>query len=591
MEQSKIISVDVDISLKKTSIRTLDAVLFSRDVNAPNIRFNITKDGEELADSTGASLLLTASNHYGMLKDGLNIKLSGTVNGGEVTFSLPNDILSYEGVVRADLYIYWEDGSNDGTQPILFSVKRSALDSTASTMSVVYVDEFEIEKTRVTKAADDAIDTIDTNETIQQFEADKKAVSDAKDSAVTEINARPDELDRTIAETQTNIEAIPAELDSAVSTATTAIKAQSDSVGLSASNAKTQINTDVSAVDIATTSAQNSISNSVSDVSNAETNAINQINSDVSTVDNAKSTAIDNINSQTDLSTDASNAKTAISNSVSDVQTASASAVSDIEAVKPDMMQQINDIETNINELVVLQQQNAIQKKIQTAWAWSADGTDGFTTIYPNLNLLKNTRTLSATSTTTAWGILFTSSQIYDSTIKSKTGVSAMRFSFNVYVPLNAIAGSVVPIQLKGQNPQAKNVGTDGYNTILSNTDYVIKQIDLGKTIRVSIPIQKSINYQSFDTALADTASITIRQSSALSGFVYSTIKLEIGSTATPWMPSANEVTTADYPKYRGLGVLSSVTPTDYFWEQSDTYRDYKWLQLKEAIISLGGVL
>ena len=157
---------------------------------------------------------------------------------------------------------------------------------------------------------------------------------------------------------------------------------------------------------------------------------------------------------------------------------------------------------------------------------------------YVPVNLLKNTGTLSATSTTTAWGILFDSSQIYDSTIKSKSGVSAMNFSFNVYVPLNAIAGSIVPIQLKGQNPQANNVGTDDYNTLLSESNYVIKQSDLGKKIRVSIPIQTGSKYQYFDTVLADTASINIRQSSDEPGFVYSSIKLGISSTATPWSPN-----------------------------------------------------
>ena len=55
-----------------------------------------------------------------------------------------------------------------------------------------------------------------------------------------------------------------------------------------------------------------------------------------------------------------------------------------------------------------------------TAYSYSADGTDGFTTVYPNLNLLKGTRNLTATSTTTVWDTLFNSSQIYDSAIKSK---------------------------------------------------------------------------------------------------------------------------------------------------------------------------
>lgn len=205
------------------------------------------------------------------------------------------------------------------------------------------------------------------------------------------------------------------------------------------------------------------------------------------------------------------------------------------------------------------------------AYANSADGTEGFTTVYPNLNLLKNTSSLSSTSTTTAWSALFNSSQIYDSGIKSKSGVSAINFSFNVYVPLNAVAGSSIPIQLKGQTYQATNVGTDDYNTIISTTNYVIKQSDLGTTIRVSILVQKSSSYQSFDTALTNTASITIRQSSNISGFVYSAIKLESGSTATPWFLSVSEVTISDYPKY--VGFSNVIKP-------NKTSSDYKWLPM-----------
>lgn len=578
MEQSKIISVDVDISLKKTSIRTLDALIFSRDVNAPKINFNITKDGNELADSTSVSLLLTASNSLGTLKDGLNIKLNGTVTGGEVTFALPNDILGYEGFVRADLYIYWEGGSNDGTQPILFYVKRSALDSTASTMSVVYVDEFEVEKARVTKAADDAVGTIDTNATIQQFEADKKVVSDAKDLAVIEIKARPDELDGTLAETRTKIEAIPAELDSAVSTAKTDITAKSDSVDQTASVAKNRINADVLAVDsnkdAAITAinaapskldepinnAKNAISQSVNNVSNVETGAVATINTAVSAVDSAKNIANDLFNQ-----------------SVDDVQNASASAVSDIEAVKPDMIQQINDIETNINELVVLQQTNAIQKKIQTAWAWSVDGTDGFTTVYPNLNLLKGTKTpksITGNNTLNQGGLLYS--------FDNNSTLNNQGFSANDTITLefdwsatNPVSGKFT-FQWNGQPwgfivPTIRLSSTNGSGHVISM--YNIRAADIASTA-----VAAGLGHR-LDNVPTNTV-ITI-----------SNVIISKAKTSQPWMPSSSEVTTADYPKYRGIGVLSSVTPADYFWEQSDTYRGYKEQQLKTAIIALGGTL
>lgn len=213
-------------------------------------------------------------------------------------------------------------------------------------------------------------------------------------------------------------------------------------------------------------------------------------------------------------------------------------------------------------------------KYTHTAWAYSSDGTDRFSTVYPNLNLLKNTRTLTATSTSSAWDTLFSSSQIYDSTIKSKTGVPAMSFSFSVYVPLNAAVGSVVSIQLKGQNSQAPNVWGDDHNTIICLTNYIIKQSDLGKTIRISTPILKGDNYSNFDTALADTDKITIRQATDTPGFVYSKLKLEEGSTATPWMPSASEVTDADWPSYIGQY-------TDYTLEDSINPSSYTWTKIQ----------
>ena len=206
------------------------------------------------------------------------------------------------------------------------------------------------------------------------------------------------------------------------------------------------------------------------------------------------------------------------------------------------------------------------------AYANSADGTDGFTTVYPNLNLLKNTRTLTATSTASWWNTLFSSEQIYDSSIKSKTGVSAMNFSFNVYIPLNAMVGGAVSLQLKGQNSQAHgDVGTNDYNTIICQSWHNIEQSDLGKTIRISTSVELGAKYQSFDSALADTDSITIRQIKDTSGLVYSKLKLEEGSTATPWMPSASEVTINDYPKY--VGFSNIIKP-------NKKSSDYKWLPM-----------
>ncbi|ASZ71383.1 major tail extension protein [Lactococcus phage 56003] len=195
-------------------------------------------------------------------------------------------------------------------------------------------------------------------------------------------------------------------------------------------------------------------------------------------------------------------------------------------------------------------------------------------TVYPNLNLLKNTRTTSATSTSSAWGTLFSSEQIYDSAIKSKTGVSAMTLGFDVSVPLNAMVGGAASLQLKGQNSQAHgDVGTNDYNTIICQSWYTIEQSDLGKTIRLSTSVELDPKYQSFDTALADTDSITIRQVEGTPGLVHSKLKLEEGSTATPWLPSSSEVTAEDYPSYIGTYTdknsnEQSTDPEKYTWKK-----------------------
>ena len=54
-------------------------------------------------------------------------------------------------------------------------------------------------------------------------------------------------------------------------------------------------------------------------------------------------------------------------------------------------------------------------------------------------------------------------------------------------------------------------------------------------------------------------------------------MKLEEGSIATPWMPSASEVTTADWPKY--VGFSNSIKP-------NKKSSDYNWLPLNSNAVS-----
>lgn len=238
---------------------------------------------------------------------------------------------------------------------------------------------------------------------------------------------------------------------------------------------------------------------------------------------------------QSKFETDSNNLKSQVAQTIADLKNSSNSAITDMQNNQSTAMAKVNQDITDTK---------AIMQKLQI----SAVGT----------NLLKNTG-ISSTSTTTIWSVLFDSSQVYDSGIKSLSGVSAMTFSFDVYIPSNAEVGSEIPIQFKGQNSQALSPMNDDWNTLLSLSNYFIKQSDLGKTIRASYQILKGYKYQSFDTALADTASIVIRQSAETPGFVYSKIKLEKGSVATDYSLNPLDISTSESVQTAITNALSDV--------------------------------
>ena len=164
-----------------------------------------------------------------------------------------------------------------------------------------------------------------------------------------------------------------------------------------------------------------------------------------------------------------------------------------------------------------------------------------------------------------------------------------MNFSFSVYIPLNAMVGSSLGIQLKGQNSHAHgNLEGNDYNTISGLYWNSIEQSDLGKTIRVSFPIQIYNKYKTFDSALADTDSIIIKQATDTAGLVYSKLKLEIGSTATPYMPSSSELTVDDISEYFGYNYIQNQAYT--YYGETNIDRLSRW-DIKDEIFSFMGIL
>lgn len=191
------------------------------------------------------------------------------------------------------------------------------------------------------------------------------------------------------------------------------------------------------------------------------------------------------------------------------------------------------------------------------AYANSADGTDGFTTVYPNLNLLDGTKDFSGTWTKTEKWI---NDGTYKGLTVKKTTSRWARIDKTFTVPKDGTYTFSTYLKSSGNNA--------GVSRYLNVND---------KDASYLIPNTPPTN--DFDW-LAKSFSITLKAGNVVYGGYYMSgggldsalwtagHKWELGSTATPWMPSASEVTTADYPKY--VGFSNSIKPnkksSDYNW-------------------------
>ena len=190
------------------------------------------------------------------------------------------------------------------------------------------------------------------------------------------------------------------------------------------------------------------------------------------------------------------------------------------------------------------------------AYANSADGTDGFTTVYPNLNLLDGTKDFSGTWTNSdSW----TTDGTYKGlTVKERTG------QWNgIYKTFTAPKDGAYTFSayIKSSGNTAKIIRFGGVNSTSSQD---VLQKSIGNNFdwaRDSVTLNLKAN---------DTAWIKYEISGTGTDSILWTAghKWEPGSTATPHMPSASEVTTADLPKYIGFSntVKTNKSASDYTW-------------------------
>ena len=194
-----------------------------------------------------------------------------------------------------------------------------------------------------------------------------------------------------------------------------------------------------------------------------------------------------------------------------------------------------------------------------TAWSYSADGKDRFTTVYPNLNLLDGTRNFSGTWTNS-------SSWVTDGTYKGLTVKKRTGQWNGIYKTFTAPKDGIYTFSayVKGSGIDSKIYRFLSVNGVVNGT--VMPDTLIGNNfdwLRDSFTVTLKANdvvYAKYEIVGSGTDSILWTAGH----------KWEEGSTATPYMPSASEVTTADWPSYIGqysdFTQADSTNPSDYTW-------------------------
>ena len=217
-----------------------------------------------------------------------------------------------------------------------------------------------------------------------------------------------------------------------------------------------------------------------------------------------------------------------------------------------------------------------------TAYANSADGTDGFTTVYPNLNLFLDSQNqlksgawyTANTAWTPEWGT-YLGSRIY----RTPHEWDNVRYSYKDLLDRGVINTTddftySIYFRVVGEDPAGMSYSFIKFlsEATTKNGDTVAQLTSLKEGQWTRIVVTFKFNGTKYDPAYpwATTLRVEAAAPTRVKGAYYefAAPKLERGSIATPWMPSAGEVTIDDYPKY--VGFSNSIKPnkksSDYNW-------------------------
>ena len=211
------------------------------------------------------------------------------------------------------------------------------------------------------------------------------------------------------------------------------------------------------------------------------------------------------------------------------------------------------------------------------AYANSADGKDGFTTVYPNLNLLTNTKITQGDIDSKIWAPIGASSL----SVGSNNGIKVINNGgdigspggFSYIKPTNVNVGDTITLSC-----YIKNTGTVDIKNFSISIAFYGKSRSYPTKDNLVIPNDGKPYFFSLTTIVPSGSDVAIPRwfdvATAVNEkhiFEVDEMKLESGSIATPWLPSASEVTINDYPKY--VGFSNSIKP-------NKKSSDYKWLPM-----------
>lgn len=230
-----------------------------------------------------------------------------------------------------------------------------------------------------------------------------------------------------------------------------------------------------------------------------------------------------------------------------------------------------------------------------TAYSYSADGKDRFTTVYPNLNLGDNTKTFVGTEDEAS--NLRGSIRIEPATQKTQDGdfyyltAKAPRDNydwFRFFLIPDTATPNVTKVAVKPNTKYTFSVllkGT-GQHTIYAYQNWTAPNTPWSLQINLTSEWKIYTFTVTSSNVIPDRNVQFFIRSNNGTEINLKYPKVEPGSNATPHMPSSSEVTTADYPSYRGeysdSNVESSLDYSKYQWaifkgQNSNAYVAYSW--------------